>query len=308
MAEIRRARPWLGTLVEIRVDGLAEAVALGALEAAFAEVARVHRLMSFHDDASDLSRLHRRAARAPVRVDARTFAVLDAALRFAAESDGRFDPTVAARLVAWQRLPRPRAAAKPDPAASWRDVELCAGARVRFARPLWLDLGGIAKGYAVDRALAILRAHGASSACVNAGGDLRRYGAAAERVQLRLGAPADAVWPSLELGDAAVATSVAATTRRAGAARGVHLDARRGRAVRARRAASVVAGSCLIADALTKVVLADARVGTRLLRRHDASACLYDGVRWRLLGAWTAEAVPAAVAPSPFGTSIVRLT
>ncbi|GAA0713449.1 FAD:protein FMN transferase [Dokdonella soli] len=287
MHEMRRARPWLGTFVEIRVAGLANADALAAIDAAFAEVAEVHRLMSFHEPASDLSRLHRAAASAPVRVDARTFAVLEAALCLAAESDGRFDPTIAAQLVAWDFLPAPASSPSPDAQATWRDIELLDGSLVRFQRPLWLDLGGIAKGYAVDRALGVLRQRGAVAACVNAGGDLRCFGAQSERVELRFALAPDVALPVVELADAAVATSAvdAASHRVGGRRRGGHLNARTRRTIRAHRAVSVVAPTCLIADALTKVVLADARVGERLLRRHAASACLHDAKRgWRMLG------------------------
>lgn len=282
---IRRSRPWLGTFVDIRVEGLADDSAISAMESAFAEVAVVHRLMSFHEATSDLSRLHRDAVRMPVAVDARTYEVLEAALRFAAESQGCFDPTIAARLVEWQRLPRPPDAASADPLANWRDVQLLGDARVRFKRPLWLDLGGIAKGYAVDRALAVLQARGASAACVNAGGDLRRFGAASERIELRLSLAAGQAVAVVELGDAALASSVVDAGGDGVAPRGrsTHINARDGRSVRARRAVSVVADSCLVADALTKVVLADARIAKRMLRRHAASAFLVDGARGSLL-------------------------
>ncbi|MEO5558301.1 MAG: FAD:protein FMN transferase [Dokdonella sp.] len=278
---IRRSRPWLGTFVDIRVEGLADDVAIPAIEAAFAEVAAVHRLMSFHETSSDLSRLHRDAVRKPVTVDARTYEVLQAALRFAVESQGCFDPTIAARLVEWKRLPRPLDAASADPLANWRDIELLGDARVRFKRALWLDLGGIAKGYAVDRALALLQATGASTACVNAGGDLRRFGAASERIELRLSAAVGQAAAVVELGDAALASSVVDAQRDdvAQRMRSTHINARDGRSVRARRAVSVVAESCLVADALSKVVLADARIGKRMLRRYAASAFLVDGAR-----------------------------
>src|SRR5260221_13976458 len=97
---MQRARPCLGTLVEMRIEGLAEAAALCALETAFAEVAAVHRCMSFHESDSDLSRLHRAPAGMLVRVDARTRAVLACALDIAGASEGVFDPTVAAKQIA----------------------------------------------------------------------------------------------------------------------------------------------------------------------------------------------------------------
>ncbi|MEP7096040.1 MAG: FAD:protein FMN transferase [Dokdonella sp.] len=285
--DVRRAQAWLGTFVEIRVGGLPPLAAIAAIEAAFVEVAAVHALMSFHETGSDLSRLHRMAAGVPVQVDPRTYDVLVAALRFADESGGCFDPTIAARLVAWDLLPRPIGATLLDPQANWRDVELLDGAHVRFHRQVWLDLGGIAKGYAVDRALEVLRARGATAACVNAGGDLRRFGEAAESVALRHGSANRCALPEIELGNAAVASSVVTAHGERGdqCVHSVHVNARSGRSMRARRAVSVVADTCMTADALTKVMLADVRVGGRLLRRHGASACLSDGARgWRLFG------------------------
>src|SRR5690349_3613722 len=89
VAVIRRARPLLGTLVDIRIaaDG---AAAAGAIDAAFAAVERVHRLMSFHAADSDLSRLNRSAHERPVRVDPWTFEVLSASRCIAAATGGAF--------------------------------------------------------------------------------------------------------------------------------------------------------------------------------------------------------------------------
>jgi thiamine biosynthesis lipoprotein len=91
----------------------------------------------------------------------------------------------------------------------------------------------------------------------------------------------------LEIIDGAVATSAthARTARIDGRVWGVHIHGRSRKPVRGRRAVSVVAASCCTADALTKVMLADLRTGKRLLRRHQASACLHDeGRGWRMFG------------------------
>jgi len=188
---LRRARPLLGTLVEIRVEGLGSADAGCAIDRAFGEIAAVHRLMSFHEAGSDLGRLHRARIGARVSVDARTHDVLAWSLRIAAASAGAFDPTVAALQVERGRLPRPASAWRPQKLADWRDIELTGATQVRLARPLWIDLGGIAKGYAVDRAIEILVGAGATQACVNAGGDLRVAGPRAEVVHVRSAAGFD---------------------------------------------------------------------------------------------------------------------
>src|SRR5215475_1309523 len=93
-ASLRRARPLLGTFVEIVVSG-----------AAFAVVARVHRLMSFHDPDSDVSRLNRDAAKGPVAVDPWTFQVLQIAEDLRRRSAGVFDVAVASALQAIGLLP-----------------------------------------------------------------------------------------------------------------------------------------------------------------------------------------------------------
>jgi hypothetical protein len=119
-----------------------------------------------------------------------------------------------------------------------------------FAAPLWIDLGGIAKGYAVDRAMEKLRARGAVQACVNAGGDLSVHGPDSESVLLRTGqAPGDVV-PVLEIENAAVASSGFSTYRSLDP--GPHIDGRSRRPTPAGRFVSVVADHCVVADALTK--------------------------------------------------------
>jgi thiamine biosynthesis lipoprotein len=93
---VERARPLLGTLVTVRVEGLERAASLAAMDAAFEEGALVHRLMSFHEESSDISRLNRQALSAPVEVHPYTFEVLKLAQRLSAETEGVFDITVGA--------------------------------------------------------------------------------------------------------------------------------------------------------------------------------------------------------------------
>jgi len=277
----RRARPLLGTLVDIRVDhgsvdGVDEARALAAIEAAFAEIADVHRLMSFHEAASDVSRINRDASRAPVVVDSRTHEVIALALAFARESQGRFDPTIAAELVTWNLLPRPGNAPVPAIDADWRDIELCEDGRIRANRPLWIDLCGIAKGYAVDRAIDRLRAFGIDDACVNAGGDLRRIGRRTEPVHIRTAAAPHRPVRTLLLGEGSIASSGSYFER-------AHVDAMRRTPMR-ERCVSVVADRCVVADALTKIVMCDADAAMPLLDAWNAEALVFDGDDARLLG------------------------
>src|SRR5690349_1263313 len=105
-AVVRRARPLLGTLVEISAAGVDERALVTAIGSAFSAVEKIQALMSYHDPFSELSRLNAAAHHEPTEVSAWTFAVLRTAQRLAAESDGVFDVTIAPRLASWGYLPR----------------------------------------------------------------------------------------------------------------------------------------------------------------------------------------------------------
>src|SRR6202035_4754068 len=104
-ASIRRARPLLGTFVEIAVAGAAPSDADCAIAAGFAAAARVHRLMSFHEPESDVSRLNREASGQAVAVDPWAFGVLETALDLNRRSNGAFEIAVAPALQALGLLP-----------------------------------------------------------------------------------------------------------------------------------------------------------------------------------------------------------
>ena len=154
----RRAQPWLGTLVDIAAHADSERVLAEGVNAAFVAIARVHRGLGSHDAESELTRVNRRAALAKQTISTDLREVLSCALAFAACSEGAFDPTVGTELVALGLLPPLVRHAR---GATWRDVVLDE-AGVLFKRPLVLDFGGIAKGYAVDCAIAALRDAGFS--------------------------------------------------------------------------------------------------------------------------------------------------
>ncbi|HEX4242451.1 MAG TPA: FAD:protein FMN transferase [Steroidobacteraceae bacterium] len=271
--EVCRARPLLGTRVEIRAGGdAAEEDLHAAVDLAFAAVERVHRLMSYHDPGSELTRLNRHAGAAPQRVSAGTLAVLEAALHFARLSEGAFDPGVAATLEQWGYLPKIGAA---PPAGSWRDVEVTPDGCVRFHRPVRLDLGGIAKGFAVDLAVRTLREAGVEAVVVDAGGDLRVAGIVPRRIGLRdPRAPAGSVH-SVDLENAALATSAGYFSRRWDGERYVSalVDPASAQPFLAGSSVSVRAFDCMTADALTKVVLfAPPAVAERALAQCEAHA------------------------------------
>lgn len=267
---MRRAQPWLGTVVEIAIGD--DDPCVPALRTAFDAVAAIHRLMSFHDADSDVSRINRAAVGEDITVDARTAEVIEAALRLCADSDGLFNPFCAPRLVEWDYLPAPTPQA-PD----WRarpGLLAQDGCRIGKRAPAWIDLGGIAKGYAVDMAVEALQEHGVRSACVNAGGDMRAFGERDWPVLLRdARQPGRAAW-STQLRDGALASSAITFSLRqsAGRATSALVHGAHGEPLLDAASISVAAPRCMLADALTKVVAASGDAAHPLLAAHGASA------------------------------------
>jgi len=256
-APCRRARPLLGTLVEIRASGPAAAQ---AVRAGFAEVGRIHGLMNRHAAGSDIGRFNRAAPGEMLAVDAHTLAVLAAAARLQAESEGAFDCVFDCVLDG---------ASGGAHGPAWA-IE---GAMLRKLRPARLDLGGIAKGYAVDCAVRAMLGFDIDDVLVNAGGDMRHAGRAPAAVALREpGAPARVAlrW---HLDNAALAGSSAGGLGLSAAPR--IADRRAPSVLPAGAGASVLAPSCMLADALTKVVLVCGAPDHPLLARYGARALLY---------------------------------
>ena len=168
----------MGSAASVRACGPDPAVLEAATAEALDEVDRVDRLMSHYRPESPLSRLNRSAGSGPVVVDPELFDFLELCLRWSRESEGAFDVTVGPLMKAWGffrddgRLPGPEELARAREAVGYGHVALDRQAgTVRFDRPgVELDLGGIGKGYAVDRVVELLRRRGVASALVNLGG------------------------------------------------------------------------------------------------------------------------------------------
>jgi len=159
-----------------------------AVDAAFAELKRIDTVLSNWNADSELMRMNLRAAlpgnpRPQVKVSEELFQRLQVAIRIAHETEGVFDPTVAPLVRAWGFLPRcparapcraktrAEAIAEARRKVGWHKVALDPETKeVQFAvSGMEIDLGGIAKGYAVERAIQVLKEHGIHSALVNLG-------------------------------------------------------------------------------------------------------------------------------------------
>jgi FAD:protein FMN transferase len=335
---VRRARPLLGTFVEIAVAGTTIDGMEAAVEAAFSAVAAVHRLMSFHEATSDVSRLNHEAASGAVRVHDWTYQVLETACDLHCRSAGIFDVSVAPALQRLGLLPGKPALSSPSPrsrgegrgegafppARTRREGVTVVGAeiksgsiapvdgpphpdplpasgereqkdrgqfqpasgthnairllpenQVRFADPaVKIDLGGIAKGFAVDRAVETLRRRGVTEGLVNAGGDLRTFGSRGHEIAIRHPRHPDRMMCRVALCNAALASSGS----RFDPVRSGHLlssgviDPATAMPVRSIHGATVCAPSCMVADAITKVVMNVGEAAAPILEHYGADA------------------------------------
>jgi thiamine biosynthesis lipoprotein len=226
-----RLRIALGTWVAIEAKAANGVVAeQAAIEAAYATIGSIEQTMHPHRAGSDLSRINTAPLDTPVRVQPDTWHLLRLARRVYDLSEGAFDPCL------------------PDRPGRLQDIELGAEPTLVCHAPVEIDLGGIAKGYAVDRAIEKLIQLECSSGLVNAGGDLRVFGDREAAILLRRAAN----YQRLALQDAALAISDLDATERPIEHNGYY---NRTGPTPTRRYAAVTAKSAAIADALTKCVL-----------------------------------------------------
>lgn len=217
---VRRTMPVMGTIAEFAVVHRDERAAHAAIDAAMSELLRVERTMTRFTTTSDIGLANVRAAVGPVTVGAETALVVAEALRWADATDGAYDPAIGGAIALWDVTHRH----EPPPTDRVRhlagrglhraiEVDTHRGApilryHVEDAR---LDLGSIAKGYGVDRAIDALRDRGITSALVDVGGDLYALGHSPDGGSWRVGIqdPNDdrALIGTVDVADAAVATS-----------------------------------------------------------------------------------------------------
>ncbi len=172
-----RVHPAMGTDFTLYVYASSAATANREAARVFGIVDDLEALLSNYRPESELSRINRDAATAPVTTDPETFRFLKDSLGWSARSDGAFDLTVGRLMKAWGffrstgHVPSDAELAKVRAVTGWRRVGLDAGTRtVRFTTPgLELDPGGIGKGFAVDAAVDALREDGVHAALLSAG-------------------------------------------------------------------------------------------------------------------------------------------
>ena len=177
-------RMTMGTIARIMVTAENSPQADRAISAAFDKIFHIEKLMSDYDPDSQLSQVNQNAFKAPLQVDAELFEVLATAKAYSCLSDGAFDVTIGPVVQLWRKAkednitPEAGALKKAKAAVGYENLILnTENKTVQFAKEgMFLDLGGIAKGYAIDKAIEILQAAGVKGAMVDIGGDLRCFG------------------------------------------------------------------------------------------------------------------------------------
>jgi len=241
-----RCRPNLGTYVEVSLKGDKSDDELTELSlAVFAQIEHIDKLMSFHDPESELSLINSAAYKTPINISKEMFTVLNFALKLSKLTDGLYDLTIAKVLVDQGSLPEH--GFENDSSANWTDIELTENS-VFFKKPLQIDLGGIAKGFAVDCAFASIPK--GISANINAGGDIRMTDWKNTQIDIRVPYSESGKMLEANMLSESVATSSSYFVEKDS----VIISPKDKKTLIDRRSISIFANNCMVADALTKVV------------------------------------------------------
>jgi thiamine biosynthesis lipoprotein len=262
---LAREEAIMGTRIAVEVWHEDRAAGEAAMDAVIAEMHRIDALMSTYKPESQLSRVNREAATAPVKVDPELARLVARALEFSEMSDGAFDVTYASvgYLYDYRARKHPTEAEIQAalPAINWRHVVVdLPASTIRFLAPgVRIDLGGIAKGHAVDSCIEILRARGITNATVTAGGDSRILGDRRGRpwvVGIRHPDDRERVIARIPLEDAAISTS--GDYERFFDEDGVRyhhiIDPKTGKSPHGVRSVTIIAPTSTLAEGLTKSV------------------------------------------------------
>lgn len=259
----KREEAIMGTAIAVELWASDARRARTAIDAVMAEMHRIDHAMSPHKPHSELSCINREASRHPVRLSDEMFALVERAIAFSALSQGAFDITYASagQLYDYRHAVQPSAdaLARARQAIGWRGLRLDPQARtLAFAHPgMRIDLGGFAKGHAVDNATALLRRHGILHAWVSAGGDSRVIGDRRGRpwtLGVRHPRQASGLVALLPLVDTAVSTSgdYERFFERNGVRHHHIIDPATGRSPAAIHSVTILAADGLTAEALSK--------------------------------------------------------
>ncbi len=221
---IKQTRMIMGTFAEVSIYSNDEKAAGKAIEAALDEMERMDRIMSNYKSDSELSQVNKKAAKSPVPCNAELLDVIAQSQYYSELSGGAFDITVSPIVALWGffrekgHVPPDKEIEKLLPAVSWKNIVIDKGGNpkkpgaVSFKNAkTQIDLGGIGKGYAVDKALEIIKKSGIDNGCINLGGNIYVLGAPQGKQAWKIGVQhprnQDEILGYLELKNEATATS-----------------------------------------------------------------------------------------------------
>ncbi len=208
------------TIVSISVASRTEDQAMKAINAAYAEFDRLAGLLNFYSDASEISMINRQAGDKPTKVSRDTLDILEKAVYVSEMTEGAFDVTVGPLVKLWdlknEVIPDKQSIEEKMRIVGYKNIVIDKAASTVFItqKGSQIDLGGIIKGYAVDKAVEVLHQNGITAGLIAVGGEIRSLGKKPDGSAWVVGVQNprqkgadDAVFASLELTDKALSTS-----------------------------------------------------------------------------------------------------
>lgn len=215
----RKSRILMDTLVTINVVANSEDKAERSIEKAFEEIKRLEGLISFWSEDSEIAEINRKAGISPVKVSPTTLDMIEKAIFVSKKTDGAFDPTVGPLMRLWdfkkKTMPLDKDIEKKKGLVDYRAMIIDKVNSTAFLsrKGMSFDTGGIAKGYAADLAVSVLKREGIKAGLVAVAGDIKAFGTKPDGrpwlVGIRNPRPSkdDEILATLELKDRAISTS-----------------------------------------------------------------------------------------------------
>ncbi|HVM74222.1 MAG TPA: FAD:protein FMN transferase [Candidatus Saccharimonadales bacterium] len=284
---VHKTKYAMGTVYEIAAYDESPARASAAIDRAFAEVVYLDGVLSNYKPESDLSRLNREGHFHAVKVPPDLYRVIEESLKYSRISGGEFDISVGPLVDLWKaalrgdRVPTAEEQAKARACVGYEKIKLIPPDQVEFESPcLRIDVGSIGKGYAVDRAVDILRAEGIQNALVDAGqSSIYGMGAPPGRKawEVHLRDPSGHVDPVVMLSENSVSTSEQTPPSLLGNQTAGHIiDPKNGKPLVTNYALSVVVKTGTASDALsTTLLLVGPEKGRAIVKELPEAAAIW---------------------------------
>lgn len=263
---ISRCKALLGTYVTIKISAQkTDNELINLSEKAFSKIAEIESLMSFHKSDSELSCINKTAHESPKPISKHMKKVISQALELSKLSDGAYDVSVASLMIENKLLPKTNC--DTDKTANWEEIKL-SDDTIYFSKKLHIDLGGIAKGYAVDQAFELIE-NEVSYLSINAGGDTRVKNWQNEQISVK------------NINDKKQLTTIKMQNESVATSAGYYIDVadhaiislKTKKPINDKRSISVFAKECMPADALTKIVfLCDDY--EKILKKYNATSVI----------------------------------